>query len=416
MKVTIHRGTNQIGGCVTEYEYNGWRLFVDYGEQLPGSPELNRSLEIEGLTQGDVRKSALLITHYHGDHIGKIAEISPNIPICMGKISKEIASELANHLSGVSSDNRELAERLESVKTFTAGKQFSFGEFRIMPIVMDHSAFDSYAFCIGAGNLKIFHTGDFRTHGFRSGKLSMVIDRFVGKVDYMVCEATNVNRPNAISLSEYELQRKFTDSFRENKFNVVYVSSTNIDRLFSIYQAALRAGREFLIDGYQKKMMDIISGHDTVWGKSKFYQYVKGREPKPLKYQKDSEFLVTDSFKTLLDKRGYVIIARSTPRFDNLLSRLPATNRKVYLSQWNGYLNPENKAFNFALAKSVGPKYEYFHTSGHCNMQSLETLINQLCPKAIIPIHTDNPQAFANLFCDKWTVILLKDGESLLIN
>lgn len=26
MRITIHRGTDQIGGCVTEYEYDGWRL------------------------------------------------------------------------------------------------------------------------------------------------------------------------------------------------------------------------------------------------------------------------------------------------------------------------------------------------------------------------------------------------------
>ena len=41
MKITIHRGTDQIGGCVTEYEYQGWKLFVDYGEQLPGYPKTN---------------------------------------------------------------------------------------------------------------------------------------------------------------------------------------------------------------------------------------------------------------------------------------------------------------------------------------------------------------------------------------
>lgn len=69
MKITIHRGTDQIGGCVTEYEYNGFRLFVDYGEQLPGAKK-SPPLEIEGLTKGDLSKSALLITHYHGDHIG----------------------------------------------------------------------------------------------------------------------------------------------------------------------------------------------------------------------------------------------------------------------------------------------------------------------------------------------------------
>lgn len=37
MKITIHRGTDQVGDCVTEYESNGWKLFVDYGEQLPGT-------------------------------------------------------------------------------------------------------------------------------------------------------------------------------------------------------------------------------------------------------------------------------------------------------------------------------------------------------------------------------------------
>ena len=84
MKITVHRGSNQIGGCVTEYEYNGWKLFVDYGEQLPGVPILDKKLEIEGLTCGDLSKSALLITHYHGDHIGKLSEVAEAIPVYMG--------------------------------------------------------------------------------------------------------------------------------------------------------------------------------------------------------------------------------------------------------------------------------------------------------------------------------------------
>lgn len=29
MNITIHRGTDQIGGCITEYEQDGWKLFVD---------------------------------------------------------------------------------------------------------------------------------------------------------------------------------------------------------------------------------------------------------------------------------------------------------------------------------------------------------------------------------------------------
>lgn len=73
MKLTIHRGSKQIGGCIAEYELDGWKLFVDFGDQLPDSPESEIPLLIEGLNYGDTSKSALLITHYHGDHIGKLA-------------------------------------------------------------------------------------------------------------------------------------------------------------------------------------------------------------------------------------------------------------------------------------------------------------------------------------------------------
>ena len=51
MTIIIH----QIGGCVTEYEYNGWHLFVDYGEELPGGPKTG-DLQVEGLTKGDLSK------------------------------------------------------------------------------------------------------------------------------------------------------------------------------------------------------------------------------------------------------------------------------------------------------------------------------------------------------------------------
>ena len=95
MKITIHRGTDQIGGCVTEYESNGWRLFVDFGEQLPGCKHTG-ALEIEGLSKGDISKSALLITHYHGDHIGCIKELPKELPIYMGKL--RLSPELTTRL------------------------------------------------------------------------------------------------------------------------------------------------------------------------------------------------------------------------------------------------------------------------------------------------------------------------------
>lgn len=412
MKITVHRGSNQIGGCVTEYESNGWRLFVDYGEQLPGSSTSDKPFEVEGLIKGDLSKSALLITHYHGDHIGKIAELSPKLPIFMGAISKEIALELYSHLGHISENHRRIAKRLETVNTFNAGEPFTFGDFRITPIVIDHSAFDAYAFSIESKDtLKAFHTGDFRTHGFRSSKLPKVIEKYVGRVDYVVCEATNVNRPDATQKSEHELQKEFEKAFTESKYNVVYVSSTNIDRLFGLYHAAVKAHRPFYVDAYQKKIMDIVAGQDNIWGKSRLYNYVEGKEPKEL--HRDSEgFKINDKFKQFLEKQGYVLIARANDRFDSLLSEMPSAGRMTFFSMWKGYLDSSKAAYNPELAKSVGNEYEYLHTSGHCNMESIDKLLDMLNPKAIIPIHTDNPRRFAEIFSDKWPVILLDDGES----
>ena len=121
MKITIHRGTDQIGGCVTEYEYDGWKLFVDYGEQLPEAPKSDKPLEIEGLTQGDLSRSALLITHYHGDHIEKLtSRRHSRLLICARKLSDDEQIDRSVHsLQKQCRQNRqcESHERLQYVSS-----------------------------------------------------------------------------------------------------------------------------------------------------------------------------------------------------------------------------------------------------------------------------------------------------------
>lgn len=409
MNIKIHRGTHQIGGCVTEYEYEGWRLFVDYGEELPGGPK-SGDLHIEGLTHGDISKSALLITHYHGDHIGSITKLPKELPIYIGKVGREIQLVLSDHLKSVDGIHQEMLERLLHANTFEAGKGFSFGPFSIMPITVDHSAFDAYAFKIEAGGVCAFHTGDFRTHGFRSKKLPDVFQKYVGEVDYVVCEGTNVARPDATNQTEWELQQQFEEQFKANKGNVVYLSSTNIDRLFSLYHAALRAGRVFLVDAYQKQIMDVVTQRDPLWGKSKLYQY-GNYEPKVLMYDK-GEFLVTDEFKAFLDKLGYVLIARANLRFDSLVERIPGEKQK-YLSMWNGYVKEGTETYNKNLVDSLGKDYKPMHTSGHSDMNSMREVFLLLHPKAIIPIHTDKPEGFAQLFSEEWPIVVLNDGDGI---
>ncbi|MBO4483434.1 MAG: hypothetical protein J5735_06400 [Prevotella sp.] len=407
MIITIYRGTDQIGGCVTGYEHDGWRLFVDYGEQLPSAPK-SGPLEIEGLTKGDLSKSALLITHYHGDHIGCIKDLSDTLPIYMGEVGRNIQLTLSEQLVCVDNYHKDMIERLKKTITFLPGVAFDFGPFNITPINVDHSAFDAYAFRIKANGVCVFHTGDFRTHGFRNSKLKDVMHKYIGKVDYIVSEGTNVSRPSATIESESSLQHQFETSLKDGGGHIVYVSSTNIDRIFSLYHAALNAKVPFFVDGYQKKIMDVVAEGDTLWGKSTLYQYGKFE---PIVLQRDkADFNVNNHFLETFSKRGYVLIARCNNKFNTLIDKIPGKKTK-YLSLWKGYVDAKNIAFNPDLAKAMGDDYVYLHTSGHCDMESLQNVISLLSPKAIIPIHTDNPEEFVQRFSKELPVVRLHDGE-----
>ena len=411
MTIKIHRGTHQIGGCVTEYVYDDWKLFVDYGEELPGGPKTGE-LKVEGLTHGDLSKSALLVTHYHGDHIGSITKLPKELPIYMGRVGRDIQRVLSNHLKSVSDSHKIMLERLEYFNTFREGEKFQFGPFSIMPFTVDHSAFDAYAFKIVAGKTSVYHTGDFRLHGFRSGKTAKMLQKYVGEVDCVVCEGTNISRPEAASKKEYNLQKDFETLFKENKGCIVYLSSTNIDRLFALYHAAHKAHRSFYVDEYQKEVMDVVVNSGSIWTLSPLYQYEEYR-PKPLiydEYEKNS-FFVSESFKEALDEYGYVLIARANSRFDKLIDQIPGGKKKV-LSMWNGYVKEGSDAYNENLARSLNEDFDYMHTSGHIDMADLREVFRLLHPKTIIPIHTESPEAFAKEFNEEWHVVVLNDGES----
>ena len=129
---------------------------------------------------------------------------------------------------------------------------------------------------------------------------------------------------------------------------------------------------------------------------------------------KNHPFLVNDKFKKDLVQRGYVLIARSNERFDNLLEQIPGEKKKV-LSMWNGYVKEGSDAYNENLAKALDGDYDYLHTSGHIDVSDLRHFFQLLQPKAIIPIHTDKPEEFAKQFSDEWPVVLLNDGESISV-
>ena len=87
MKITIHRGANQIGGCVTEIATTKSKILIDLGSNLPGTASTDYTQsEIELLCKG---ANGIFYTHYHGDHIGHINSVPNHIPQYIGQVSKD---------------------------------------------------------------------------------------------------------------------------------------------------------------------------------------------------------------------------------------------------------------------------------------------------------------------------------------
>lgn len=421
MKLTIHRGTHEIGGCVTEIESNGFRVFIDFGEQLPGAPA-NALNPITGLTSGDVFRSALFITHYHGDHIGKICDANPELPIYAGEAASEIFKLLESRLSHnpdpvESEKHKQIVERVKTIRTFNALQQIKVGEICVTPLLVDHSAFDTYMFIVEAENIRILHTGDFRGHGFRSKGLLPTLRKYATDINFIISEGPNISKPDAKLKSEHQLQKDFEGYFRKYKYNFVYVSSTNIDRLFSLYHAAKAAQRCFICDEYQAGIIRYVSSSHKKF--TSFYDIDFDQESNPagrffdLNRRGNAPLAVDGKLKSYLDKYGFCMPVRSTELFKSLTDEYHKSDEsKVYYSMWNGYLVNTKAAFNKSLYDFIIPYNPvYLRTSGHPDAETLAAVFDTVKPKqGIIPIHTEHPEEFKKEFPD-YPVVLLNDKE-----
>ena len=399
MKVIIHRGTNQIGGCLTEIQSNnGTKILIDIGANLPDSNGIiEPEIQLDGLTTANASFDAIFISHYHGDHIGLYNKINSSIPIYMGKISKGIYTILQRRLNKAKIVSNEDLERIDSFKTFSIRDSILINDIRITPIGADHSAFDSYMFLIEVDNKKILHTGDFRTHGQRGDKLLEAIKKYVGSVDCLICEGTTLTRNENQILTEGQLQYKAKEIFEDNKYNFILCSSTNIDRIAAFHKAALSANKMFICDKYQNEILEYVSKNS----RSGLYKFNESKDSKVYCYD--------NNMISKMQKYGFVMLVRATERFKNIMNNFE--NYHFIYSQWLGYLNGEN--VDYKRIQSFTPDdFEYLHTSGHATPEAIKSIIDITNAKVVIPIHTEGKEKIKEL-TDK--AIILEDNEEFII-
>ena len=235
MKVTIHKGSHEIGGTCIQLSSEKTNILLDAG--LPLSTD-SQPLDLSRLSV-----DALLVSHPHQDHFGLMATLPPGTPVYIGKLARSLIDATQVFIG-----NDRCALDFHDLK---AWQPFTIGDFTITPYLVDHSAVDAYAFLIEAEGRRLFYSGDLRSHGRKGVLFENLVKRPIRDIDVLFLEGTMLHRSNDLFPDEKSVEQAIFQTIQPQK-NISFLlsSSQNIDRIVSAYRACKRAGKFLVIDIY----------------------------------------------------------------------------------------------------------------------------------------------------------------------
>lgn len=382
MPIKIHRGLDQIGGCITEIYTETSRVFIDFGQNLPGitettTPEQDAQLVTSILNQNPKEQQAVFYTHAHEDHVGLFRYIS--IDQYIGESSKEMLLLKYKILEEKNPSATELIAILQQFKTWERPqpkrkpKPITIGDIKITPFFNCHSIYDSHMFLIEADGKRIWHTGDFRQHGYMGKGLFPTLKTFATNIDVLITEGTMLNREDKC-IHEREVSQKMEYVMQAFKYVFVLASSTDIERLVSIQAAAKSAKKPLTV--LSKFMIETM-------------KLFSAREPK-------FKFNPRYFSDKILEKaeHGFVVITgiSQKDRVSEILQKLPTAETLLIYSSWDGYYkNPEQVQANpkYKELREMFHNVVDIHTSGHADRQTIKKIIQTVNPKEVICIHKE---------------------------
>ena len=417
--VKVYHG-DHIGGCVTviNYENDGVvrRIMIDYGASLSEEDDDEKV----DYPWDEKPVEAVFFTHYHGDHVGRFKEIPENIPLYMGKATRDVMKNIYEALSGTDGRDDEALRILKDdkrIRTFHENVPVTdIKDFTITPYTVDHSAYDAYMFLIETpddkGKKVILHTGDFRGHGYRGKNgetILRVIDRYVHrngrKVDILITEGTMMTRGNEKVLTEGELQQQAYEELKNYKYVFLICSSTNLDSLTSFYCAAEKTGKwMYTYNRYFEQQIKTLSQYAKEYTTLYDLKHINKIDFDKMLYSEHWDKGRTQ--ESLMLEHGFLAVIKPADYCQKFIDRFKGLEKETALiySMWNGYIDETEEAYKpewdrfIKKQEEKGIKIIELHTSGHATRELITKVIKAVDPQeAIMPIHTENRKGFMEL-------------------
>lgn len=415
MPYKIYRGSNQIGGSITEIYDNDTRIFVDFGSELSVEPEKSSDSKMIGMMQKNP-PDAVMFTHIHGDHIGLLYAIPDTVKrIYIGSIGLKMLINIRETLLQVKELDEAVRVQLQqeiNILTDTSrickyedGVSTVIGMITVTPFRVDHSVFDAYMLRFQVDGKTIVHTGDYRNHGRLGTDLISDIKTRMAEVpvDILITEGTMMSRQKEAVLDEEKMQKIATKIMKKHKNVFLICSSTNMESLASFYWATINSSepdkkKPFIVNSYVKKQLDLYTkevGEKEDYWQFRFYRSYPIREKLQFKLSNGK------TQKQHMIDEGFTMLVGTSDYYRELMEEFRDLNPVVIYSMWDGYLQ-EGKTYSndelIVLEKAWHEQFIHLHTSGHATAETIAKVIEAVNPvDGIVPIHTENAEGFLEL-------------------
>lgn len=408
MKLIIHRGTHEIGGSCLEVIGPNSRIVIDIGLPLVDTPDILPN--VKGLYKWDLdnkKVDGVLISHPHMDHYGLFGYLRDDITYYLGRAAKKIIDMTCafTNMKG-------------SIKNYIAvesGKSVRIGDFKVTPYLMDHSAFDSYAFLIESNGKRLLYSGDFRNHGRKEKAFQYFLHACPKEVDALILEGTMFGRSNKPIETERDLEVKINKTISKVEGIVLAnFSAQNIDRFVTMYRVAKRNNKIFAIDFYTANIVSMLG--NSIPHPSKQFPEIRVFYPKRLSDKTAREGNINLMYKftrykiskpEMNEKANDIMILVRSSMIDDL-KHLNLDNGLFIYSMWEGYLKEKSMELMLSYIKDKRIPFKHIHTSGHATVDTLKKVVDEINPKLVIPIHSFYPEDY-RIISDN--VKILKDGD-----